>query len=241
MADLDLPTAFAGVVRSPVYVQVAGQIRDAIFAGRYGPGEPLPTERELAEAFGTGRPSVREALRALQAEGLIVTGGAPARAVVAQALDRPARDALVNLLRLKRVDVDELVEVRCVLEGAALRRAAKRPEPARLAEAREALEGMAAMHDSIAAYDEADVHFHVALVRASGNEAMHLMMLALRDPVAEHLLAALAALPDPSPTLHRLTREHTAILEAVDAGDGDLATALVERHIRGLYRNAPAT
>jgi DNA-binding FadR family transcriptional regulator len=231
----DSEGSFAGVVRTPVYLQVAAQIRAAIFEGRFGPGESLPTERELAEACGAGRPSVREALRALQAEGLIITGGAPTRAVVARALDRPARDALVNLLRLKRVDVGELIDLRRVIEAAALRRAAERRDGARLDEARQAIADMSAEGISLAAFDEADVRFHVALVRASGNEAMHLMMLALRDPVAEHLLAALTDLPDPRAVIARLIDEHQAILEAIEAADGDRGAALIEEHIRAFY------
>jgi DNA-binding FadR family transcriptional regulator len=219
---------------------VAEQIRDAILAGRFGPGEPLPTERDLAESFGASRASIREALRALQAEGLIVGGGAPAPAVVAHDLDRPVRDALVNRLRLRGVALDDLVELRSLLETAALRAAAGRPGRGPLAEAHEALEAMRDPQIGIEAFDEADVRFHTALVRASGNEAMHLVMLALRDPVAEHLLEALRAQADPGRTLKRLTREHADILEAVESGDGERAATLVERHIRGFYRGAGA-
>jgi GntR family transcriptional repressor for pyruvate dehydrogenase complex len=231
--------AFREVVRAPVYLQVAEQLREAILDGRLTPGESLPAERELAESFGASRASIREALRALQAQGLIVGGGAPSRAVVAGDVDRPARDALVDLLRLDRVDLDDLVEFRCLLEADAVRRAARRSDNARLSEAREALDAMSAADVSTEAFDAADVRFHVALVRACGNEAMHLVMLALRDPVARHLLDALRAEEDPRPTLRRLAREHAALLEAVEAGDGERAATLVERHIRGFYRGLP--
>lgn len=92
---------------------------------------------------------------------------------------------------------------------------------------------MRAAGTDIEAYDEADVRFHVALVRASGNEAMHLVMLALRDAVAGHLLAALRASDDPAPLLDGLTAEHEAILEAVEGRDAQGAARLVEAHIRG--------
>ena len=62
------------------------------------------------------------------------------------------------------------------------------------------------------------------------------MMLALRDPVAAHLLEALEAQTEPRGTLERLTREHAAFLGAVEEGAGDRAATLVERHIRGFYR-----
>jgi DNA-binding FadR family transcriptional regulator len=231
---------FAGVVRTPVYLQVAEQIREAIFAGRFNAGDSLPAERELAVTFGAGRPSVREALRALEAEGLVVIGGAPTRAVVSKSLDRPARDALGNLLRLKRVALEDLVDVRCVIETAALRRAAEQHDETHLDDARRSIAAMSAEGVSLEAFDEADTNFHVALVRASGNAAMHLMMLALRDPVEAHLLTTLAALPDPARVITQLVAEHRAILEAVGAADGDRAADLVESHIRGFYSTARA-
>jgi DNA-binding FadR family transcriptional regulator len=226
---------FAEVVRAPVYMQVAEQLRAAILDGRLAGGDELPTERELAESFGASRASVREALRALQAQGLIVGGTAPARALVAGPHDPAARDALVALLRADRVPLDDLVAFRCLVEGAALRRAAEHGDDDRLSEAREALEVMRDPAISIEAFDEADVRFHVSLVRASGNEAMHLVMIALRDPVARHLLEALRASGDREQTLRRLAGEHEAILDAVTDGDGERAAELVERHIRDFY------
>jgi GntR family transcriptional repressor for pyruvate dehydrogenase complex len=229
-------SAFREIVRNPVYTQVAAQLREAILAGELRPGEPVPTERELAESFGVSRASVREALRALQAQGLITAAGSPTRSLVASAVDEPARDALVNLLRLNGVALDDLVDLRCVLESAAVRAAAERHEPELLADARRALDDMNGGRVSIEEFDEADVRFHVALARASGNEAMHLVMTALRGAAARHLLEALSARRDPERTLRRLAREHQAILAAVEGGDGDTAAELVEQHIRGFYR-----
>lgn len=226
--------AFQEIVRNPVYLQVAEQLREAILSGDLAPGEALPTERELAESFGVSRPSVREALRALQAQGLITRTGAPGRAVVAGEVAALAGNALVNLLRLNQVELTDLVDFRSVLESAALRLAARNRDPARLEEAREALAEMNG-DMTIEAFDEADVRFHVALVRASGNEAMHLVMLALRQGVARHLLDALRAQPDPPAILRRLTAEHAAILKAVELGYAEQAAKLVDRHIRGFY------
>jgi GntR family transcriptional repressor for pyruvate dehydrogenase complex len=229
-------SAFREIVRNPVYTQVAAQLREAILAGELRPGEPVPTERELAESFGVSRASVREALRALQAQGLITAAGSPTRSLVASTVDEPARDALVNLLRLNGVALDDLVDLRCVLESAAVRRAAGRRDPELLADARRALVDMNGGKVGVEEFDDADVRFHVALARASGNEAMHLVMTALRGAAARHLLEALRARRDPERAQRRLVREHEAILEAVEGGDADAAAALVERHIRGFYR-----
>lgn len=228
--------AFREVVRNPVYLQVAEQLREAILAGELAQGDPLPTERELSESFGVSRASVREALRVLQAQGLIVAGGAPVRAVVAGEVDGPASNALVNLLRLNAVSLHDLVDLRCTLEAAALGLAAASRDSARLEEARRALDEMRAEGVSVEEFDDADVRFHVALVRASGNEAMHLVMLALRSSVARHLLEALRSRPDRNATLKRLAAEHEAILAAVEEGNADRAADLVTEHIRSFYR-----
>jgi len=231
--------AFEGVVRRPVYMQVAEQIREAILTGALAPGAVLPAERELGEQFGVSRTSVREALRALQAQGLVVAAGptAPLRVAAAEALSTgPVRDALDHLLRLGRVPLADLVELRCALEAAAVEGAARRRPRPDLTGAHAAIEAMHAAGHDVVAYEEADVRFHVALVSASGNEALHLVMLAVRQSVASHLLDALRALRDPGPTLDRLTREHEAILAAVAQRDDEGAGELMRDHVLGLYR-----
>jgi GntR family transcriptional regulator, transcriptional repressor for pyruvate dehydrogenase complex len=229
--------ALQQVVRAPVYLQVADQIREAIASGDLVPGEPLPTERDLAEAVGASRASVREALRVRETRGLLAVAPAPGPAVVVDEAGPEKRLALVSLLRLDDVPLDDLIDFRCLLEGEALQRAAHNPDREQLDAARDALSAMRHGEVSPEEFDELDVRFHIALVRASGNRAMHQVMIALRDPVARHLLEALRArgAEDSGETLRRLTAEHAAILEAVDAGRGEDAAKLVERHIRGFY------
>lgn len=227
--------AFERVSKNPIYGQVADQLRDAIVAGQLEPGQELPAERVLAESFGASRTSVREALRSLEAQGLIVSGGAPLRSVVAPELGPARREALVSLLRLNQVELADLVEFRCVLESAAARWAARSPERDYLEEARAALSDMRHEEITVESFDDADMRFHAALVRASGNEAMHLVMAALREPVYRHILQALRARRNRSATLNQLADEHRQILSAVEGGDGERAAQLLESHIRGFY------
>lgn len=229
---------FTGIDRNPAYLQVAEQIREAILDGSLAAGKPLATERELCRQFGVSRTTVREALRALQAQGLVAGGGSTStvRTTVANGpTSAPLRDALRHLVQLQRVSLADLVELRCALEGAALSRAASDGDPARLAEARQALDEMAVTGISAEDFDAADVRFHVALVAASGNEALHLVMLAVRESVASHLLEALAGLKETRPVLRALHAEHAAVLDAVEAGDGERAAELVRQHVLGFY------
>jgi DNA-binding FadR family transcriptional regulator len=227
--------AFKAIARNPVYVEVADQIRGAILAGELVPGDALPTERELSETFGVSRASVREALRALQAQGLIRVTGAPARATVSRELRGPARDVLINMLRLNRIDFADVIDFRCLVEAATARLAAADGVRDALDHAHAALREMRDATD-IETFDEADVRFHVAIADASGNGAMNLVVEALRGSMSPYVLEELGSADSLQPALRRLTKEHTAILEAVDARQPDAAAALMERHIRAAFR-----
>jgi GntR family transcriptional repressor for pyruvate dehydrogenase complex len=225
------------LVRYPLYRQVADRIREAILAGQLPPDEVLPTERELSEQFGVSRASVREALRSLQAQGLVGgIGASPGRTVVTRhGLAGPLREALAGLTMLERVSLADLVELRCAVETATVAGAARRLDTAWLDEAEAELATMGTEAISVEDFDAADVRFHIALARASGNEALHLVMVAVRDVVARHLLTSLQSLNDPVPVLRGLTGEHAAILAAVRSGDGVTAARLVREHISGFY------
>jgi DNA-binding FadR family transcriptional regulator len=227
--------------RRPVYVQVADQLREAILSGELPAGSVLPAERELCERFGVGRTTVREALRALQTQGLAVSTAptAPLRVVDPAALNTdPLRDTLVHLLRLGRVPLDDLVGLRQALEGAGAAAAATCAPRPDLTAARDQIAFMRAAGDDVEAFERADVRFHIEIVRASGNEALTLVMLAVRDSIAAHLLEFLGRLDDPGPTLRQLIREHEGILQAVVDGDPDAARRLSGEHLARFYGGA---
>jgi DNA-binding FadR family transcriptional regulator len=229
--------------RRPVYEQVADRLREAILSGELPPGSVLPPERELSERFGVGRTTVREALRALQTKGLAVATGptSPLRVVAPDGLTTdPLRDTLVHLLRLGRVPLDDLIGLRIALEGAGAAEAATRAPRPDLTAARDQIAFMRAAGSDLEAFEIADIRFHLELVRASGNEALSIVMLAVRDTVSAALLSHLEALADPVPTLQQLIAEHEAILSAVIDGDGERARRLSGEHLRRFY-SAPAS
>lgn len=135
--------------------------------------------------------------------------------------------------------LSELLRLRCGLETAIVRRAAA-GDRAPLARAHAALAEMRGEGVEPASFDDADIRFHLALSAASRNEAMHLLMLAVRDAIAAHLLRALNDEPDFPAARRRLTDEHAAILEAIEGGDGERAARLMQEHIMGFYRRHPA-
>src|SRR6266571_5547950 len=92
---------FQNVARSTIYVQVADQIREAILNRSLASGESLPPERELAQQFGVSRATVREALRHLQAQGLLAPRGrtAPMQTASPEAAVARFREALSHVVK----------------------------------------------------------------------------------------------------------------------------------------------
>src|SRR5256885_5628813 len=107
-------------------MDVAGKIRGAIGEGTMASGERLPPERELAEQFGVSRATVREALRHLQAQGLLASRGrtSPMRTASPEATVARFCEALTNVVQLRDVSLPDLIELRLAIESAGLTRAA---------------------------------------------------------------------------------------------------------------------
>ena len=224
--------------RRPIYEQVADQLLESILSGEMPPGSVLPPERELSEQYGVGRTTIREALRALQTKGLAVAAGptSPLRVVIPDKLTtNPLRDTLVHLHRLGRVPLNDLIGLRIALEGAGTEEAAKREPRPDFTAARDQIAFMRAAGADLEAFEIADIRFHLEVVRASGNEALTIVMLAVRESVQKTLLSHLKALDDLPPKLQQIIAEHEAILQAVVDGDGEAARRLSSEHLKRYY------
>jgi DNA-binding FadR family transcriptional regulator len=223
---------FRPVARASIYLQVAEQIREQVLERSLAAGERLPPERELSAQFGVSRATIREALRHLQAQGLLEPAGRTSSMQAAspeQAVSR-FREALMHVVKLRDVSLPDLVELRTAIETAALSRAAKSPVAAHLEEAKAALETMREARTSAKDYYEADVSFHIALVAASGNQAFAFTMQALRDSMRLHLDEAMMRRTFGS-IREKVTEEHAALLRAVERGNSKAVAALVREHL----------
>jgi GntR family transcriptional repressor for pyruvate dehydrogenase complex len=227
---------FHSVSRASIYMEVAAQIRDAIFEGTMASGEPLPPERELARQFAVSRATVREALRHLQAQGLLAARGRTSPLEMAGPDDAVIRfrEALTHVVQLQEVSLPDLVELRLAIETTALARAAAAPVAPHLEEARAELAIMERPDARPDEVHEADVAFHLALVAASGNKALLLVMLAVKDGIRLHLDEALRARSF-AKIRPRILDEHRALLRSVERGAGKAAAAQLRHHLNGFY------
>lgn len=226
--------------REPLSIAVARRLRDAIVSGQVAEGAELPSEKELGQQLGVGRSTIREAIRVLQAQGLVSGGDTVSTArprVSARRSLASASQTMVNALRLGQVALAELVALRVVIEGAIVEAAAAQAAPD-LAVARAAVATMATPGLDVAAFRAADLAFHSGLAMAAGNAAFGLVMTVMRDAISAHLGEALERVPQPARAMAALAREHAAILEAVERGHGKRARALITAHVEDFYRTA---
>ena len=230
--------------RAPLSVAVSRRIREEIVSGRVAVGAELPSEKELGRDLGVGRSTVREALRILQAQGLLSGGETVSTArprVSAEQTLSMAAHTMENVLRLGQVPLDDLVDLRVLIESAAIRDAAKGGDRPSIAKAREALVVMKTPRIDVQTFRAADFTFHRSLAAASGNVAFGLVMGVLRGAISAHLGEALLRVSNATTTMSALTRQHEAILSAVEEGRGSRAAKLVTEHIRNFYKKGKRT
>ncbi len=201
-------------------------------------GGRLPGERAMAEQLQVSRTSVREAVRILEAMGVVRAGVGSGKDAGTVVIAEPG-SALGSTLRLhvatRHLPVADIVETRVLLESWAAARA-KVGAPA-LDEAAALLEQMDNSPD-IETFLALDARFHVALAQAAGNTVVSAMMASLRGAIENYAGKLTGNLPDWKATSDRLRAEHHAILAAVNANDGRRAADLVAAHIQGFYKEA---
>lgn len=234
---------FDAVTRAPQVSQsISAQILKAIQTGAYPVGARLPTEAELARQFGVSRPSVREALAALQFAGHVETRRGYGSVVVtppplvAEATRLPDHE-----LRNARDAVD-LLEARLLVEPYALAVAADDPDRQALAEASDLIHGMSVAVDEPDLHAETDLLVHRALLMVCPNRSLRATALSLIDrsmdlPLLPARLKAWAA-----PVLpHVWSDQHAAAHAALAAGDAVGARAASAAHLRSVVDNIAAS
>lgn len=214
---------------APAYQILAGRIRDDIISGQLRPGERLPTEPQLCEQSGLSRSTVREALRLLSSQHLIVTirgvnGGSFVAEPDARALGETLSDGVGLLLASGAVTQDDFLEVRRMLEVPAAGVAAARRKAHHLAELEQAM--FDPERDDIDRRIEAHAAFHLAVAAATGNSLLGLVVRPLY--LVSRRAVESAALP---PFWHRVDRDHRALLAAIREGDVARAMDLARSHI----------
>jgi GntR family transcriptional repressor for pyruvate dehydrogenase complex len=201
----------------------------------------MPGERQLAEQLGVSRPSVREAIRVLEAMGIVRTAAGSGESSGAVIVADPSA-ALASALRLhlatSHLIIDDIVATRLLIESWSVRTAASHRPHGPFDEAERLLDAMDEPDLTPYEFHHLDAEFHVELARLAGNPLVSAVMSALRESIQQYVLAAVPSLADWPATSRKLRREHRAILAAVRGRQGERGASLVTAHITGFYRAA---
>jgi DNA-binding FadR family transcriptional regulator len=164
---------FRPLRKNRLYEEVADQIKQAIHDGQLSPGDRLPSERDLGQMFGVGRPTVREALRTLSVMGLVDISRGAKGATVAEAnislYMEGMREQLSWLIRTDRRTMEELWEARKYIELGIAHAVALRAGEKDLKRFEQLVEKMEACGADVEAYFPIGIEFHRQLALASGN------------------------------------------------------------------------
>jgi DNA-binding FadR family transcriptional regulator len=210
-----------------LYHRVAEQLAEVISAGEYPEGSRLPAERKLAERFNVSRPTIREAIIALELAGRVEVKGGSGVYVTSG-----------NSGSFKSTDRDvgpfEILEARILFEGEAAGLAAAQISDEELDDLRQALDDMVRENEKQSdpsMKEAADERFHLIIAKATHNEAVlsvceHLWQLRNSSSISTRILEKVreaGARPQIS--------EHRAILEALEQRDPQRATAAMRDHL----------
>ncbi|MBC2884700.1 FadR family transcriptional regulator [Ochrobactrum sp. CM-21-5] len=199
-------------------------IRSEIVSGNWTIGERLPNEAGLSARLGVSRGTVREAVRALVAQGMLETRQGSGTYV------RSVADTARSLDRIRHTSLRDRFETRALLETEAARLAALRATPETIAHLEKMLQqrGNRAELDR-AAFVARDFSFHEAIVAASDNSALIEVYAFFSASIRESIEVTLdGELPEPSDQAHR------RIIEAIASGDPDKASATVRNFMAPL-------
>jgi len=207
-----------------LYLQIADQIRAMIASGEAKPGDRLPAERELAKRLQVSRPSLREAIIALEVEGLL-----DVRVGSGIYVTRPRRRRSAEIAGA--TGPFELIRARRMIEGECAALAARSASPAQLRLIKDAHERYrkAARRDHNPL--DADRLFHLRVADASGNSALVLVVQTLWDQRMGPLYLTLERKLEYPQMAADALREHAAVLAAIEQGDASGAREAMKQHM----------
>jgi DNA-binding FadR family transcriptional regulator len=208
---------------------IVDQIRLLIRDGQLKPGDRLPAERDLGEKFGVSRVTVREALRGLEANGMVsIKVGARGGAFVTAPTSAMVGEGITDLLSLSGLTDKEITEARQIFELGIIPLVCERATEEDIKDLLDICDrGDAALEDG--SYPmELSAEFHTRVAKASHNAAIRMLAESFHGPT----LVSMRHVQEAHPEMGiRGNREHRQFVAAVKKGDVEKATAVMRTHI----------
>lgn len=224
--DNDLP--IVGNAPGTLSEQIVARVRDALFAGRLKPGDMLGTEKDLAASFDASRIVARDALKRLEAAGVVeIKVGKGGGARIAQGNPQLFADALAVQLNLIGVGVGDILDAQRAIETMTAELAAVNGTTDDFAKIETLLAQAETAFDDVARFTNLSRAFHLAIADAAHNDVLRVQLISLQH----------VAWPRRNSTLTRDVAEHILALHRelyvlIKARDADGARELMSRHLR---------
>lgn len=220
--------SFSPVSSNKLYIQIYNQIHDAIVSGQYAVGDKLPSEKDLCAMFNVSRVPVREALSALELNGLV---DSMQGAGVYVKRTTPAEDKWVN-----EVEPQDIIRARMVLEPDVARLAATQINDEQRAELGGIIERFRKEGEDDTYTTDVDKEFHLFLAKTSGNTLYVMMMEMVFKTMEQRMWELILSRTIATPKYRdQNNREHLHIAQAVLDGRADDAYAFMKDHMQQLY------
>jgi GntR family transcriptional repressor for pyruvate dehydrogenase complex len=212
-----------------LYERVVDKVLELISSGAWKPGFRLPPERELSEAFGVSRTVVREAVKALEARGVLESTTGSGVSVRLADFNMVSR-SLQTYMQLSNQDDFEirLNEVRRVLEVEMVALAAARITSEQKKQLRKICKQMRAEGHTAKEMAELDFQLHVTLAESTQNELFKVLLAPLIDQLRDQIILTWEDFPRP---VDQVFDQHEAIVSAVESGDAEAARQAMIKHL----------
>lgn len=224
---------YKSLKRGRTFEVITDLLKEKIFLGEYKPGDRLPTERELAEMIEVSRIAVREAYHALEMVGIVeIRKGTDGGAFICEPDRRPITQTIVDLVRLGRINLQDMGDARLYLEKILMELAVAHVTEEDLArlqsivdQAFEKIKGGRMAHDE-------NVAFHLCIAEISRNPLLAMVYVSVMDL---HLLV-LKTLPAEFEASRTIAKEHAEIIRLLRGKKVEALLEFTDRHIRGSNR-----
>lgn len=208
--------------------RIYSDILSRIIEGEYKEGERLPTEHMLAERFATSRPTVREALAQLRADGIIATRHGSGTTVMRRPDPDVRRFAPLETLS----DIRRCYEYRVVVEAGAAALAAQKADDADLAAIRREWDNLQTIVETSGIGAKDDFAFHMAIARASKNSFFITALSGIQEQMVFSMnLSRNLSLVKSVERQRIVQQEHLEVLEAIQARDAVRASEAMRKHL----------
>ncbi|MEM7773526.1 MAG: FadR/GntR family transcriptional regulator [Cyanobacteria bacterium P01_A01_bin.37] len=213
-----------------VFEVTVERLSSAIKMGLYQPGEQLPSEPEMADLMGVSRSTLREAIRVLLVQGiLVVRRGRTGGTFVSETFAPPSVLDLQKRLDADGVSIQEILDYRTIVETGIVGLAAGRSLPHQQQELQNLVDQMREAEANFSDYRRLDTQFHLLLARATQSNRLITIMADIHAELSD----LMAVIPHSQAACTHSTEQHQQLVDAIRNGDIDRAKTIMEEHVGG--------